>query len=50
MPRDKLPRLKIALMRIVSAAIRDRLFQVASSLAFTTILAIVPLLAVTLSL
>lgn len=50
MLRDKLPHLKKALFRIVSAAIRDRLFQVASSLAFTTILAIVPLLAVTLSL
>jgi membrane protein len=36
--------------RILSAALNDRLLQVASSLAFTTILAIVPLLAVTLSL
>lgn len=50
MLREKLPRLKRALFRIVSAAIHDRLFQVASSLAFTTVLAIVPLLAVTLSL
>jgi len=47
---NKLPSLKRALTRIVSAAIHDRLFQVASSLAFTTVLAIVPLLAVTLSL
>jgi YihY family inner membrane protein len=35
--------------RIVSAVLNDRLLQVASSLAFTTILAIVPLLAVTLA-
>lgn len=42
-------KLKRALTRIVSAALRDRLIQVASSLAFTTVLAIVPLLAVTLS-
>lgn len=38
------------LERIVHAAIHDNLLQVAASLAFATILAIVPLLAVTLSL
>ena len=36
--------------RIVRAALKDNLLHVAASLAFTTILAIVPLLAVTLSL
>ncbi len=41
---------KRALIRIVSAALNDRLLQVAASLAFTTVLAIVPLLAVMLSL
>ena len=41
---------KRALLRIVSAALKDRLLQVAASLAFTTVLAIVPLLAVTLAL
>ncbi len=41
---------KQALIRVISAALKDRLLQVAASLAFTTVLAIVPLLAVTLAL
>ena len=41
---------KQALLRVSHAAANDRLMQVSASLAFTTILALVPLLAVTLSL
>jgi len=50
MLRGKALAVKRALIRIVSAALKDRLLQVAASLAFTTVLAIVPLLAVTLAL
>lgn len=39
-----------SIYRVVSASVNDRLLQVAASLAFTTILALVPLLAVTLAL
>lgn len=49
-PENLLFKVVNAARRILNATLEDRLLQMSSSLAFTTILAIVPLLAVTLSL
>jgi len=50
MSENALNHIRHSTERIVRAALKDNLLHVAASLAFTTILAIVPLLAVTLSL